>query len=610
MKRVLYLLTISLIAVVSSCTKEDVKYMTAAEPLFEMSASEVYRDEAVSFTDKSTPLTGTEIVAWSWNFGENEESVSTEQNPTYTYGSIGDFTIMLVVTDSQGMSARALQTITVKTPEDELAHADFELSAEVFDINVPVEFKDTSIAATGATITSWAWTFGQDKDAVSSEQNPTYVYTQSGNYSVSLTVVDSQNNKSSISKDIQVLDPSDKIVTLWRSELWGNIQNTVSPAMSPDGTVAYAWSDGYPSGEDNVVLKAYDVATGSINWTFQVSDAYESVHPGSNVRLIYSSPSVGANGDIYIAGRDLGDDRRTYMLAVNADGTLKWSYDFGAGVNINFITPAIDADGYIYIGHLSVEPYQIAKIDPQTGIGTILASTEVGARAGISVDRSGNVYFCSTGSNGLFKYSQEGVLQWSYNTSFSTTGGAITIDKSGVTYTVATVADGSGVASAINPDGSTKWEYKTPAEMSYGGLVLGENDVVYFNGGGAKIGTESAGIYAVNQQTGELVWHFATEEDVKNCVPLVDNRGYVHFITDKGTYYVVNSDGELYGEKSLETQCYSSPVMSPDGKVVISVQNDNGASYVYCLDSGATAPANSDWPMKGQNHRRTQLQAE
>ncbi len=610
MKRVLYLLAISLLAIVSSCTQDDVKYMTAAEAIFEVSANEVYRDESVSFTDKSIPLTGTEIVAWDWNFGENDESVSTQQNPTYAYTEIGDYTVILIVTDNQGMIARATQTISVKTPEDELAHADFELSAEVFDINELIEFKDTSIPAIGATITSWSWSFGQDADAVSSEQNPTYAYTQSGNYSVSLTVVDSKNNESTVSKDIQIMDPADKIITLWRSELWGNIQNTVSPALSPDGSVAYAWSDGYPSGEDNVVLKAYDVATGSVNWTFQVSDAYESVHPGSDVRLIYSSPSVGANGDIYIAGRDLGDNRRTYMLAVGADATLKWSYDFEAGVNINFVTPAIDADGYIYIGHLSVEPYQIAKIDPETGIGTVVASTNVGARAGISVDRSGNVYFCSTGSNGLFKYDQDGAMQWVYNTNFSATGGAITIDRSGVTYTVAAVSDGSGVATAVNPDGSTKWEYATPVEISYGGLVLGENNIAYFNGGGVKVGAESAGVYAVNQLTGELVWHFATEEDVKNCVPLVDDRGYVHFITDRGTYYVIDDNGNLYGEKSLETQSYSSPVMSPDGKVIISTQNDDGVSFVYCLDTGATAPANSDWPMKGQNHRRTQLQAE
>ncbi len=608
MKRILYLITMSLMAIVSSCTKEEVKYMTAAEPLFEMSANEVYRDETVSFTDKSIPLKGTEIVSWSWNFGENEESVSSEQNPNYTYSSVGEFTVSLIVTDSQGRDARASQIITVKTPEDELAHADFELPAEVFDVNIPIEFKDKSIAAKGATITAWAWSFGQDDDAVSTEQNPTYTYTKSGNYSVSLTITDSKNNKSTISKDIQVLDPSDKIVTLWRSELWGNIQNTVSPAMSPDGTVAYAWSDGI-SGEANVVLKAYDVATGNVNWTFEVSKAYESVHPGSVVRLIYASPSVGANGDIYLVGRDLGSNRRTYMLAIKADGTLKWSYDFGAGVNINFVTPAIGADGSIYIGHLSVEPYQIAKIDPETGVGTVLATTDVGARSGISVDRNGNVYFCSTGANGMFKYNQAGAKQWAYNTSFSTTGGAITIDKAGIAYTVA-AANGQGVASAVNADGSMKWEYKTPGEISYGGLVLGDNNVAYFNGGGATPGVESAGVYAVNQTTGELIWHFATEEDVKNCVPLVDNRGYVHFVTDRGTYYVVDENGELYGEKSLETKCYSSPVMSPDGKVVISVQNEDGASFVYCLDSGATAPCNSDWPMKGQNHRRTQLQAE
>jgi PKD repeat protein len=50
-----------------------------------------------------------------------------------------------------------------------------------------ISFSDFSAAATGTTITSWSWDFG---DATTSTlQNPTHVYTTSGTYTVCLTIV-------------------------------------------------------------------------------------------------------------------------------------------------------------------------------------------------------------------------------------------------------------------------------------------------------------------------------------------------------------------------------------------------------------------------------------
>jgi PKD repeat protein len=42
------------------------------------------------------------IVAWEWNFGDG--TTSTDQNPTYDYGTTGDFTVTLKVTDNGGLT--------------------------------------------------------------------------------------------------------------------------------------------------------------------------------------------------------------------------------------------------------------------------------------------------------------------------------------------------------------------------------------------------------------------------------------------------------------------------------------------------------------------------
>ena len=36
---------------------------------------------------------------------------------------------------------------------------------------------------------------------------------------------------------------------------------------------------------------------------------------------------------------------------------------------------------------------------------------------------------------------------------------------------------------------------------------------------------------------GSLKWHYKTESDAQT-VPLIDNRGYIHFITADATYYI------------------------------------------------------------------------
>jgi chitodextrinase len=55
----------------------------------------------VAFTDTSTDTDG-QVVAWSWNFGDN--TGSTERNPTHTYAAAGNYTVTLTVTDNTGQT--------------------------------------------------------------------------------------------------------------------------------------------------------------------------------------------------------------------------------------------------------------------------------------------------------------------------------------------------------------------------------------------------------------------------------------------------------------------------------------------------------------------------
>lgn len=489
------------------------------------------------------------------------------------------------------------------------ARASFTTTDDTYEIGETITFTDTSTPDGNSSITSWLWKFGDAEESVSTEQNPAFEYSVDGSYTVQLTVTDNNGLKASANKTITILDPAKAINVMWQRPLLGAIENTVSPALSPDESTVYMYADQSGNNTYDVQLKAYDIANGTEKWSFNVNDALAAANPGGGVRLVYASPSVGPNGDVYVAVRDLknsGAARKSFMFAVKADGTLRWSYALGMDGNFNYITPAIDAQGRIYLGHLSNKPFVVAVIDPISGEAVQTIETPVGIRSGLSLSKSGEVYFCSTGSEGMLAYGTDGVRKFQFNSLFSVTGGAISVDSDGTLYTVGGTSSGGAIA-AVNPDGTQKWAIETPGAIQYGGVAIGTDGTIYANGGMAVEGKTSAGVVAINKD-GSLKWHFGTLDDVNNCVPLIDNRGYIHIISDKAVYYIVKSDGTLFASSELGVKTFASPVMDDKGNLLIGVETEAGVSSMLCIQSGAKSYADSAWPMKGQNPQRTGLQ--
>ncbi|MFI9274956.1 collagenase [Kitasatospora sp. NPDC052896] len=64
-----------------------------------------------AFTDRSTESGNGHITGWSWNFGDG--ATSTTQNPSHTYPAAGTYDVALTVTDSNGHTSSASQSVTV-----------------------------------------------------------------------------------------------------------------------------------------------------------------------------------------------------------------------------------------------------------------------------------------------------------------------------------------------------------------------------------------------------------------------------------------------------------------------------------------------------------------
>lgn len=593
---------------VTSCKDDDTIYNTAARAGF--TVGDTYDvGEPITFTDTTVPEEGTTIVSYLWEFGDEAGSTSTESNPTFTYTRDGEYTVRLTVTDSNDLKARSEKVIIIVNP----TNPDFTTDKEEYEMGELIHFTDATTTKSGTTITAWHWTFGDEAESTSDEQNPTFVYDVAGSYAVTLTVTDSYDLQSSVTKNITVYDPAAAVSMEWSALLGGNVQAGSSAALSPDGSTVYMMRS--LSGSDVAALVAYDAASGSQKWMVDLSVAMQGASPTAQARDIFSSPAVDDNGNVYMIVRDLQSeaDRNLYTISVSADGSLRWAVPVATpGSNLYATTPAIAADGSIFIAHRDGKVGSLTLDGeyteyPSTGLSNITS--------GVAISRSGMVYVTGGNSLGLFGYNPSTDVSWTYNTNFGGASSAligalksttVAIGTDGTVYSVSDATSGGIIFAVDGVTGAEKWAYTTVGAIPDGGVALGADGTVYASGGEYLASTPSAGIYAINPD-GTLKWHYPSTAAVQTS-PIVDSRGYIHFVDAEATYYVLTAEGELFSSLSLGDACASSPVMDANGNLYVAV-NANGQFQVVCASSkGDSYATDSPWPMRGGNPQRTGLQ--
>lgn len=130
------------------------------------------------FTDQSVANAGA-ITQWAWDFTNNGSVDNTTQNPTNGYSSAGNYTVELLVSNTNGCKDSITRVVTVNP----IPVADFTPSIEC--LGTPTTFSDNSSVSSGS-ITNWAWAFGDAGTA--STQSPTHTYATSGTFNATLTV--------------------------------------------------------------------------------------------------------------------------------------------------------------------------------------------------------------------------------------------------------------------------------------------------------------------------------------------------------------------------------------------------------------------------------------
>jgi gliding motility-associated-like protein len=129
----------------------------------------------VQFTDTSPVGAG-----WVWDFGDG--NTSTQQNPSHTYTTTGNYTVSLTISLPGGCS----NTLTI--PQYiQVQPVVINLTNAPAGGCIPFTFSPVAAIQTVDPIVSYAWDMGEPGGTYST-QFPTHTYNAAGNYTITLTV--------------------------------------------------------------------------------------------------------------------------------------------------------------------------------------------------------------------------------------------------------------------------------------------------------------------------------------------------------------------------------------------------------------------------------------
>jgi PKD repeat protein len=190
----------------------------------------------------STDEDGT-IVSFDWDFGDG--TIASGQSVTHKYGGSGSYTVVLRVTDDDGNTDNATQTISIGDNDRPVASFIFSPTNPLVDERVHFDAADSYDP--DGTIVGYEWDFGDG--GTGSGVDVFHRYSSKGSYTVYLRVTDNSGNTANTAKSVTVSDnqsPTASFIFSPSVPLTGEpVYFNASESSDPDGTIVmYAWDFG------------------------------------------------------------------------------------------------------------------------------------------------------------------------------------------------------------------------------------------------------------------------------------------------------------------------------------------------------------------------------
>ncbi|MFA0847586.1 MAG: chitobiase/beta-hexosaminidase C-terminal domain-containing protein, partial [Methanobacterium formicicum] len=447
----------------------------------------------VEFNDQST---GTKPLTYSWDFGDG--STSTEQNPTHTYTTPGNYTVKLTVTNAVGSSEK---TMTIITSDSDIVAPipTADLPGGSYNTTINVNLSATDDQDPNPQI--YYTLDGNDPTTSSTLYTGTIIIAQEGKTTLKFIAVDASGNISPITTLNYTIDKTSPTATANPTGATFNTTQTVTLTatdnLDPNPQIYYTLDENDPTssstrytgpitinGLGNIILKfaALDAAG---NWSPIYTETYNLIDVTAPVASA-DLPSGLYDSDQVVklsAVDDLDIHPKIYYTLDGVDPTTNSTLYTGT-IPINMVGTtllkfiAVDAAGHI--SNITTMTYVLDKPGASgTWVSTLLDTNSM--YNSIAVDAAGNphiVYYQKADSATEYpelKYAYWTGTTWHIETLEST--------KSGSGFYVSLVLDSSGnphIAYSQSTPDKLKYAYKDASGWHFFDLIT-NIDVSYVN---------------------------------------------------------------------------------------------------------------------------------
>ncbi|MBS3151752.1 PKD domain-containing protein [Candidatus Woesearchaeota archaeon] len=276
----------------------------------------------------------TVVLNYAWDFNSDGVIDSNLVSPNYIYSNNGTYLVTLTVNDGVNF---VNDTMSVYV-NDLNPFVNFTFNSVNPNENQTVLFTDLSTASIYDAITGYAWDFDGDSIIDSNLQNPSFIYLQDGNYTITLTVFD-EDSSASFSQNIIVndLNPIASFIYVPLNPIEGEQVNFTDTSVSYDGISTWNWDfDNDTIIDGNLQNPNYIfVNNGSYTVVLVIQEADGDmgsfsavINVANNAPIVDLVPSVN-NGD---EGLFVG------FTCNVVNGNLPFNFTLDSGVNIQNLT--------------------------------------------------------------------------------------------------------------------------------------------------------------------------------------------------------------------------------------------------------------------------------
>jgi gliding motility-associated-like protein len=265
--------------------------------------------------NNNTPNTQT----CTWNFGDG--NTATGNTVTHSYQNYGQYTVTVSIVDNAGCTSQIVETAYIKVvkPVPNVV-SDIQRGCAPLTVN----FSDTS--STTSPITSWVWNFG-DGSPTSNNPTPTHTYSDTGQYTVTLTITNQEGCTETIVMTNYIETGMVPVVNFVGDSLFGcHPLRTNFTDLSSSYANEWQWYFGdSQSQEQNPTHTFRD--TGYVDVALVVSHygCSDSLMMEDYVYVRFPKPQFRAVNPVFCNAPD------TVNFADQSQGATHWFWDFGDG---------------------------------------------------------------------------------------------------------------------------------------------------------------------------------------------------------------------------------------------------------------------------------------